>query len=129
MQNPIQILVHGGPGTGKSFLTQCINKAAQDLGYTIICVAFTGIAAGNLPQGRTIHNLFVFSVADLKSTKFVDDLTTDKLNQLRSRLKTSSLIMLVIDEISYISPGVLGQIDNRLRQISLKFRLEESLFF
>ena len=117
---PIHILVHGGPGTGKSFLTSCINKAAQNIGYTISCIAFTGIAASNLPNGRTIHNQLNFSVKDLKLKKFVPDLSTDKLNQLRSNLKTSNLILLVIDEISYISPEVLGQIDNRLRQLMAK---------
>ena len=118
--HPIHILVHGGPGTGKSFLTSCINKAAQNIGYTISCIAFTGIAASNLPNGRTIHNQLNFSVKDLKLKKFVPDLSTDKLNQLRSNLKTSNLILLVIDEISYISPEVLGQIDNRLRQLMAK---------
>ncbi|KAK4013697.1 hypothetical protein OUZ56_026249 [Daphnia magna] len=52
IQNPIHILVHGGPGTGKSFLTRCINNAAQEMEmeYSIMCVAFTGIAAANLPN-------------------------------------------------------------------------------
>lgn len=117
IQNPIHILVHGGPGTGKSFLTRCINNAAQDMEYSIMCVAFTGIAAANLPNGRTIHNHFNFTISDLKKSTFVPDLSTDKLNQLRSRLTTSKLILLVIDEISYISPEALGQIDNRLRQL------------
>ena len=120
MQNPIQLLIHGGPGTGKSYLTRCIKKAAQDLGYTTTCVAFTGIVARNLTKGRTIHNLFNFSVTDLKQKKFVSDASTDQLNQLRSRLNTTNLVMLVIDEISYISPEVLGQIDNRLRQLMAK---------
>ena len=89
IQNPIHILVHGGPGTGKSFLTRCINNAAQDMEYSIMCVAFTGIAAANLPNGRTIQNHFNFTISDLNKSTFVPDLSTDKLNQLRSRLTTS----------------------------------------
>ena len=73
-----------------------------------------------MTKGRTIHNQFNFSVTDLKQKKFVSDASTDQLNQLRSRLNTTNLIMLVIDEISYISPEVLGQIDNRLRQLMAK---------
>lgn len=107
MQKPINILIHGGPGTGKSFFTRCINSAAKEMDYSIQCVGFTGIAAANLlPNGRTIHDQFQFSINDL-----------DKLNQLRSRLSPSKLVMLVIDEISYISPETIGQIDNRLRQL------------
>jgi ATP-dependent DNA helicase PIF1 len=117
MQKPIHILIHGGPGTGKSFLTRCINNAAKEMDYSIMYVAFTGIAAANLPNGKTIHNHFNFSINDLKKSNFFPDLPTDKLNQLRSRLSTSKLVMLVIDEISYSTPETIGQIDNRLRQL------------
>jgi DNA replication protein DnaC len=109
MQKPINILIHGGPGTGKSFFTRCINNAAKEMDYSIQCVDFTGIAAANLPNGRTIYDQFKFSINDL-----------DKLNQLRSRLSTSKLVKLVIDEISYISPETIVQIHNRLRQLMRK---------
>lgn len=49
--------------------------------------------------------------------QFLPDMTTDQLNRLRRRLDISTLALLVIDEISYISPLLLGQIDNRLRQL------------
>jgi hypothetical protein len=39
------------------------------------------------------------------------------LNALQARFKSEKLIMIVIDEISYISPEMLAQIDNRLRQL------------
>ncbi|KAK4024405.1 hypothetical protein OUZ56_009827 [Daphnia magna] len=44
IQNPIHILVRSGPGTGKSFLTRCLNNAAQEMEmeYSLMCVAFTG---------------------------------------------------------------------------------------
>jgi DNA replication protein DnaC len=31
----IQLLVHGGPGTGKSYLTSCIYQKALEMGYFI----------------------------------------------------------------------------------------------
>lgn len=114
---PILLLVHGGPGTGKSYLTTCLYKKGKDMGYHVGCMAPTGIAGGNLPEGRTIHNLWGFSIADLKKDKFLEDLCADLLNALHSRIKSEKLIIIVIDEISYISPEILAQIDNRLRQL------------
>ena len=113
----IQLLVHGGPGTGKSYLTSCIYQKALEMGYFISCMAPTGIAASNLPNGRTIHNQFGFKITDLKSLIFLPDLPADQLNALQARFKSEKLIMIVIDEISYISPEMLAQIDNRLRQL------------
>jgi hypothetical protein len=80
-------------------------------------MAPTGIAASNLPNGRTIHNQFGFKITDLKSLIFLPDLPADQLNALQARFKSEKLIMIVIDEISYISPEMLAQIDNRLRQL------------
>ena len=39
---PSQILLHGGPGTGKSYLTHCIYEASKELGLLTICIAPTG---------------------------------------------------------------------------------------
>lgn len=80
-------------------------------------MAPTEIAASNLPNGRTIHNQFEFSITELKSLIFLPDLPADQLNALHARFKSEILIMIVIDEISYISPEMLAQIDNRLRQL------------
>lgn len=45
-----------------------------------MCDAFTGIAAANLPNGRTMNNYFNFTISDLKKSVLVQDLSTDKLN-------------------------------------------------
>ena len=54
---------------------------------------------------------------DQKSNVWADDLSTNSLNRLRNKIDVASLGVLVIDEISYISPEFLGQIDKRMRQI------------
>ena len=113
---PLHLMVHGGPGTGKSFLTSCLMQKAQSMGISVACLAYTGIAASNLPKGRTIHSFFSFSV-DQKSNVWADDLSTNSLNRLRNKIDVASLGVLVIDEIFYISPEFLGQIDKRMRQI------------
>lgn len=49
--------------------------------------------------------------------EFSADMTTDQMNRLRNRIDTSALVCMVIDEISYVSPNLLAQVDNRLRQL------------
>lgn len=92
---------------------------AIDLGFTILCLAPTGIAASNLPGGKTIHSAFNFTIT-MKTKEFLVDLNTDQLNRLRHQMDTSSLSLVIIDEISYLSPEMLAQIDNRLRQLMSK---------
>lgn len=113
---PLHLIVHGGPGTGKSFLTSCLMFMAQVIGVSVACLAYTGIAASNLPKGRTLHSFFGFTIEE-KINEWSEDLSTNSLNRLRNKIDVASLGVLVIDEISYVSPEFLGQIDRRLRQI------------
>ncbi|KAK4021559.1 hypothetical protein OUZ56_003473 [Daphnia magna] len=60
---PLRFLVHGGLGTGKSFLTKWIQERAEEMGLQVACMALTGIAAGIIPQGTTCHHRRSRSVA------------------------------------------------------------------
>jgi hypothetical protein len=113
---PLHLIVHGGPGTGKSFLISCLQEKMLSMGVSMACVALTGIAASNLPRGRTIHSFFNFPV-NMKGNLFLDDLSVSALNRLKNKIDVKTLGVFVIDEISYISPELLGQIDKRLQQI------------
>jgi hypothetical protein len=75
------------------------------------------MAAGNLPGERTIHNLFSFSFKDLKSSTNLPALSIQAINDLKLRLKPDEIIMIVINEVSYISPEF---IDKRLQQLTGK---------
>ena len=99
------------PGTGKYLLAICIYKKAKELGY---------IATGNLPGGKTIHILFGFKIKDLNSSMELPDLSIQAVNDLKYRLKPEELIMIIIDEVSFISPDFLGHIDKRLKQLTGK---------
>lgn len=48
---------------------------------------------------------------------FLADMSTDQINRLRNRFDTTTLVCLIIDEISYVSPNLLAQVDNRMRQL------------
>ena len=95
-------------GTGKSYMVKCIHKMAVDLGFTILCLVRTGIAASNLPKGKTIHSAFNFTIA-MKTGEFLADLTTDQLNRLKHQMNTHTLTLVIIDEISYVMPEMLAQ--------------------
>jgi hypothetical protein len=74
------------------------------MGYYVACMAPTGIAARNLPGGRAVHNQFGFSITDTKRDLFLTDLSADLINGLHLRFQSEKLILIIIDEISYISP-------------------------
>lgn len=82
----------------------------------MLCLAPTGIAASNLPGGKTIHSAFNFSIK-MKMNEFLPDMNIDQLNRLRHQINISSLALVIIDELSYLSPELLAQVDNRLRQL------------
>lgn len=87
------------------------------MNFTVACLAPTGNAASNLPNGLTIHHTFSFSTTMGTMSKFPADMTTEQINRLKNRMDTSTLVCIIIDEISYVSPQLLAQIDNRLRQL------------
>ncbi len=97
-------------------MVKCIQECAIKMGLSILCLAPTGIAASNLPNGKTIHSAFNFSIK-MKKDIFLADLSTDQLNRLRQFIDPTTIALVVIDEISYLSPELLAQIDIRLRQI------------
>lgn len=53
----------------------------------------------------------------MKMNRFPADLSTDQINRLRNRFDTKTLVCLIIDKISYASPNLLAQVDNRMRQL------------
>ena len=113
---PLRLLVHGGPGTGKSFLTHCIVQAAEEMGFTVACMAPTGIATKTLPNGRTIHNyLGINPMAKLGT--FYSLLQGEQLIRSQNRLKHKTLAIVILDEMSYIGHQMHAQIDKRLRNI------------
>ena len=52
---PPRIFVHGGPGTGKTFLINAITANLEHHGFTQSSCALTGVASGNLPDRQMMH--------------------------------------------------------------------------
>jgi hypothetical protein len=108
---PIRMLIDGAAGVGKSWLVRSLcSRLAQPrhaaVVFGVLNVAPTGVAAANLPEGRTIHSALGISV-----TKRLRDDATTLANVCRLLERTH---LMVIDEVSMISSDLLELIDARL---------------
>ena len=107
------LLIHGGPGTGKSRLASAVYERMEG---TMQCGAFTGNASTHIPNGRTLHSLLNIPIHVRNSTS-LRPLTPTQRVSARERLK--GLLILWIDEISMISAQFFHFIDLRLREIGM----------
>lgn len=100
------VLILGQAGTGKStFIKYLKNNCSKRL----ILTAPTGISALNI-GGQTIHSLFY-----IKPSDFIDITTVTVSSKIRSIIQKTDII--IIDEISMVSPDLLDAIDIILRKI------------
>ena len=113
---PFNLLIHGGPGTGKSFLANRVVKAAESLNLRVISMAFTGIAAGLIPGGDTCHHTLSINCG-LSTSNYPPPLRPEKVAELRRLLNPDTLAMVIIDEISFIGPEMMAIVSRRLNEI------------
>ena len=100
------VFLTGSAGTGKTYL---LNKYITYLKQRKIqptIVAPTGIAASHL-QGQTLHSYFALGIRDSIDDYFIENLLDKKYLQTRF----SKLKVLIIDEISMVSPEIFSSID------------------
>jgi len=104
--------VNGPGGTGKTILYFCLMSVLRGRNMNVLAVAFTGITAGLLDGGRTVHSTFglPFGVLTNEST------STIKLqSRMAHRIRDTALI--VWDEAP-MSPGFqLTVVDRLLKDI------------
>lgn len=114
------MLITGPAGTGKSFVIGCIQDMALEKQRPHNSFANNAINAIHI-DGSTIDS--VFYPPALKKNQSEDDchgcspLILDKLAQLRTKLRVSEKPIVIIDEISNVSPMKLVLIDMRLKQV------------
>ena len=111
LQSGHNVFITGSAGTGKTYLLrQYIHYLHERKVYPTI-VAPTGIAASHL-KGQTIHSFFGLGIQE----GVVENIYIEKLlgkNYLKSRFK--KLNILIIDEISMVSPELFASMDKILR--------------
>ncbi|XP_066914869.1 uncharacterized protein [Clytia hemisphaerica] len=113
--DPLQMIITGIAGSGKSYLINCIKKL---LGKKCLLTSYFGIAAFNI-NGRTLHSTLKLPIR----SKLKHELKGKSLDNLQTNLKDIDYI--IIDEFSVVGQRLLGWIDSRCRQATGKL---ETLF-
>ncbi|RLA76175.1 MAG: helicase [Epsilonproteobacteria bacterium] len=104
------VFITGSAGTGKTYLLNLYAQYLRERRVYPTIVAPTGIAASHL-GGQTIHSFFALGIRDSIDEGYVDFLLDKKY--LKSRF--SKLKLLIIDEVSMISPEIFSSMDLILR--------------
>ena len=104
------VFITGSAGTGKTYLLNKFTFYLKSRKITPTIVAPTGIAASHL-QGQTIHSFFSLGIRNTIDDYYIDSLTQKKYLQTRF----SKLQVLIIDEISMVSPEIFTSMDRILR--------------
>ncbi len=106
------VFLTGSAGTGKTYLINEYTNYLKERKIKPAIVAPTGIAASHI-GGTTIHSFFSIGIRE-----YIDDYYLDKLLQTKSVVeRLSKLKVLIIDEVSMVSPGVFEGMDKILRAI------------
>ena len=118
---PPIILIHGAPGTGKSFIVEKVVPRANELGIGTVSCAFTGSAAINLLHGMTILTMLGIPMTAPTQNVHLPPLSNPvRLLAIRNLFKygqSDQVRMLFIDEISLVTPVLFSMLNKRLKQI------------
>ena len=104
------VFLTGSAGTGKTHILKEYINYLRDNGIFPSILAPTGIAA-SLLNGKTIHSFFALGIRDFFSDEDIYIIATNP--RLRKRFK--ELKVLIIDEISMVSPTIFGVMDKVLQ--------------
>ena len=104
------VFITGSAGTGKTYLLNQFIFYLKSRKIVPTIVAPTGIAASHL-QGQTIHSYFSLGIRDFIDEYYIETMLEKKYLQTRF----SKIKILIIDEISMVSPEIFSSIDKILR--------------
>jgi hypothetical protein len=113
------VFMTGSAGTGKTYILNEYIMYLKSRKIIPTIVAPTGIAASHL-NGQTIHSYFALGIRDNIDEYFIESLLSKKYLQTRF----NKLKVLIIDEISMVSPEIFSAID----QIIQAFKNNNSPF-
>jgi len=114
MKSGHNVFLTGGPGAGKTYAINEYVTYLKDHGVSVSVTAPTGIAASHI-NGMTIHSFFGIGIRETLSDYDVEALLEKKY--LWERMK--NLKVVIIDEISMLSPGNFRSIDAILRAFKM----------
>ena len=102
------VFITGKAGSGK---TTFLKYLIQNCSKSCIVAAPTGIAAINA-GGVTLHSLFLFPFRPMSPVEPIDFKISKGNRKVLSKIR-----MLIIDEVSMVSPDVIDMMDRKLRWI------------
>lgn len=104
------VFLTGSAGTGKTHILKEYINYLRDNGIFPSILAPTGIAA-SLLNGKTIHSYFALGIRNFFSDEDIHDIATNP----RIRKRFRELKVLIIDEVSMISPTIFSVMDKVLQ--------------
>lgn len=104
------VFLTGSAGTGKTFVINKYIEYLKERGIKPAIVAPTGIAASHI-GGKTVHSFFSIGIKEYIDDGYINWLTRQRF--LSGRLR--DLKVLIIDEISMVSPELFSSMDRILR--------------
>jgi hypothetical protein len=110
MKTGSNVFLTGAAGSGKTYTLEKYLRILDKEGISYAVTAPTGIAASHL-GGTTVHSFFGLGIKETLSDYDLDALTERKY--LWDRLQ--KLKVLVIDEVSMLSPEIFSSIDRVLK--------------
>ncbi|CAA6813390.1 MAG: putative helicase [uncultured Sulfurovum sp.] len=105
------VFITGSAGTGKTYLLRQYIQYLKERRIHPTIVAPTGIAASHL-KGQTIHSFFALGIRDTVVDNGYVEFLLEK-SYLKSRF--AKLKVLIIDEVSMVSPEIFTSMDKVLR--------------
>ncbi|NEW61523.1 AAA family ATPase [Sulfurovum sp. bin170] len=110
LKSGFNVFITGSAGTGKTYLLNQYIQYLKERQVIPAIVAPTGIAASHL-KGQTIHSFFGIGIREVVEDGFIEVLLQRKY--LRTRF--NALDILIIDEISMVSPELFSSMDRVLQ--------------
>ncbi|SFV63243.1 putative helicase [hydrothermal vent metagenome] len=104
------VFITGSAGTGKTYLLNLYIEYLKERKIIPAIIAPTGIAASHL-KGQTIHSFFGLGIREIIDNKFIELLLSKKY--LKKRFENFEV--LIIDEISMVSPELFSTMDRILQ--------------
>ena len=110
LKTGVNAFITGSAGTGKTYILNEYILYLKSRKIIPNIVAPTGIAASHL-GGQTIHSYFALGIRDTIDSYFIENLLGKKYLQTRF----NKLKVLIIDEISMVSPNMFSSMDMILK--------------